>query len=222
MDYKEMIKQLYAVDKLHGCSQKDIDFVKNHFGTIPATVEDFWRNACRTSAIHHVQDQWITPDDFQKYDWLKNNDYLILLNENQGCCRAGIRKDDLDKNNPPVYVSMDDDEWILCTDTFSEFLEAALAYESVFSFTYCGEDGEDYEDFVYWITDEELKIIQSKLEKQPFILHGWMDIDFSFYSNAPDNMVVVMDCDEIQVIYGAASEKSHEKLMEVMEGIGEN
>ena len=222
MDYLEIIKHLYAVDKLHGYNEKELDFVKNHFGTLPQVVEDFWRTAGRTAAIHHVQDQWIKPDEFQKYDWLKDNDYLIILNENQGCCRAGIRKDDLEKNDPPVYVTMDDDEWTQCTDTTSEFLKAALAYEAVFTFTYCGEDGEDCEDFVYWITDEEFEIIQSKLEKQPFMLKGWMDIDFSFYSNAPDNMVVVMDCDDLQVIYGAASEESHERLMDVMEGLGEN
>ena len=34
-------------------------------------------------------------------------------------------------------------------------------------------------------------------------------------------MVVVMDCGDLEVIYGAASEKAYKKLMEVMEGLGE-
>lgn len=77
------------------------------------------------------------------------------------------------------------------------------------------------EDFVLWITEEELETIRSGLEKKPFELHGWLDMNMSFYSNAPDNMVVVMDCGELQIIYGAASEEDYQKLLEVMEGLGE-
>ena len=43
----------------------------------------------------------------------------------------------------------------------------------------------------------------------------------SFYSNASDNMAVVMDCGDLEVLYGAASEAGYKRLMEVMEGIGE-
>lgn len=43
----------------------------------------------------------------------------------------------------------------------------------------------------------------------------------SFYSNASDNMAVIMDCGDLEVLYGAAGEAGYEKLMEVMEGIGE-
>ena len=43
----------------------------------------------------------------------------------------------------------------------------------------------------------------------------------SFYSNASDNMVVIMDCGDLEMLYGASGEEGFEKLMEVMEGIGE-
>ena len=39
--------------------------------------------------------------------------------------------------------------------------------------------------------------------------------------DAPDNMAVIMDCGDLEVLYGAASEEGYGKLMEVMEGIGE-
>ena len=216
MDFLEiMIKQLYGVEELQGYEEKDIALVKKYFNPLPRTVEDFWRRAGRIEAIYHVQDHWIGPEEFRKWDWLKNNDYLILLNENQGCCRAGIRRSDLEEADPPVYVATDNQNWTLCAGTVSEFLQAALAYEAVFAFP-CSE-----EDFLFWITKEEQEMIQSKLEKKPYMLHGWVDMDMSFYSNAPDNMVVIMDCGDLEVIYGAASEESYKKLMEVMEGIGE-
>lgn len=215
MDFEEMIKQLYAVKELKGYTETEIAPVRAHFGALPRRVEEFWRRAGRTEAIYPVQDMWIKPEDFQKWDWLRDSDCLILLNENQGCCQAGIRREDLDKADPPVYVTTDDRSWSLCAETTSEFLQAALAYEAIFTHSFGPED------FVLWITEEELETIRSGLEKKPFELHGWLDMHMSFYSNAPDNMVVVMDCGELQIIYGAAGEEAYQKLLEVMEGLGE-
>ena len=101
----------------------------------------------------------------------------MILIENQGCCRVGIRRKDLTKKDPPVYVAAnktDDQKWTLCTGTFSEFLLAALAYEAIFAFPFCREE------LVYWLTEEELETVQSGLEKQPFGLHGWLEMDLSF------------------------------------------
>lgn len=215
MDFEEMIKHLYAVEELQGYAEIELAPVKACFGTLPRVVEDFWCRAGRTEEIYHVQDHWIRPEDFQKWDWLKKSDYLILLNENQGCCRAGIRRSDLDKSDPPVYVTTDDQNWKMCAGTTSEFLQAALAYEAIFTFSLGPED------FVLWLKEEELETVQAGLERNSFELHGWLDMDMSFYSNAPDNMVVIMDCGDLETIYGAASEESYKKLMEVMEGLGE-
>ncbi len=215
MDFLEMIKQLYSVEKVKGYAEHEINFVKELFGTLPQIIEDFWRIAGCTEELHYGQDHWITPDNFRKSSWLRDSDYLILLNENQGVCQAGIHKSDLEKTNPPVYVStVDGKNWTLCAKTASEFLQAALAYQAVFTFEYNPEA-------FFWFTQEEVQIVQSRLEKKLFELHGWIDIDLSFYSNAPDNMVVIMDCEDVQVLYGAASEKGYQKLMEVMEGLGE-
>ena len=73
----------------------------------------------------------------------------------------------------------------------------------------------------YWLTEEELKTVQSSLKKQPFGFHDWLEIDMSFYSNASDNIAVIMECGDLEVLYGAASEAGYKKLMEVMEGLGE-
>lgn len=88
---------------------------------------------------------------------------------------------------------INDHRWTMCAGTLSGFLRAALAYEAV----------------------------RSGLEKQPFRLSGWLGMDMSFYSNTPDNMAVVMECGDLEVLYGAASEAGYKKLMEVMEGLGE-
>lgn len=125
--------------------------------------------------------------------------------------------------DPPVYVTEDDKNWVLCAPTTREFLSAALAYEGVFTFEYNPEE-------FYWLTDEELWLIQSKLTKLPFEMTNWLcGMRITFYSNEPDNMVAVMDCGkgelhedgELQMLYGAASEVSYARLMSVLEGVGE-
>ena len=58
---------------------------------------------------------------------------------------------------------------------------------------------------MYWLTEEELEILRSGLEKQPFGLYGWLGMDMSFYSNAADNLAVVMDCGDLPSVWSAAT-----------------
>lgn len=215
LDILDMIKQLYATDQLYGYTETEIAKLKENTGALPDVLEQFWREAGATPQLHQGQDAWIRPSDFGKQDWLNDSEYLILLNENQGCCQAGIRRTELAEADSPVYVTMDRKNWKVCAGTISEFLKAALAYEAVFAFSYQSDD------FIRWLTEDELAVIQSGLERKTYELHGWIEMDMSFYSNAYDHMVVVMDCGDLEVIYGAASEKAYKKLMEVMEGLGE-
>ena len=215
MVLENIIRQLYAVDELQGYAEGEIHFLKELFGALPRVLEDFYRAAGNTEVIHHVQDSWMLPENFRKWKWLQTSDHMILLNENQGVCRAGIRREDLVLSDPPVYSTEDDKTWVICAPTTSEFLAAALAYESAFTFTYNPEE-------FYWLTGEEMEQIQSQLTKYPFELQSWIsDMKITFYSNEPDNLVAVMDCGDLQMLYGAASEVSYSKLMDVMEGIGE-
>ena len=82
----EMFKPLYAVYTLEGYTENEIAYLKELFGALPRVLEDYYRAAGRTKAFHCVQDTWMLPEHFQKWEWLREPDYLILLNENQGVC----------------------------------------------------------------------------------------------------------------------------------------
>ena len=212
---QDLAKNLYAVDKLQGCTEEEILFMKQKFGELPSVLEAFYRTVAKTEVLHHVQDHWILPEHFEKYSWLQEFDSLILINENQGVCQAGIRKEDLSQIDPPVYVKTDDNDWVLSASSTSEFLLAMLAYEASFFMEFCPEE-------FYWITEEEFSIIQAKMQKLPYEIHNWLyDMKVSFYSNDVDNIMAVMDCSgDLQILYGANSEDSYAKLMVVMDEIG--
>ena len=166
---------------------------------------------------HQRTDTWFFPEDFQRWDHLAQSGILPLLDENQYVCAAAILQKDLSLPDPPVYTRMAADEgpWVLSASTVSEFLEAALTYEAIWQLKYSAEE-------YYWLTDEELATVQAKLTKRPAILKNWMEMEVTFYSNRPDNLVVIMDVgDQYQALYGGATQESYAALLEVMEGLGE-
>ena len=219
MNVYELIKNLYGIDELAGYSDEDIAFLKERFGNLPEVLEDYYRKAGMTEALRHLQDEWILPEHYKNHNWLKEEkDFYILMNENQGVFQLGIRREDMNESNPPVYY-IDGESIIKYCDTLSEFLFCQSAYQSVFTFEYSPEE-------FYSITEDELKTVEQSLNKYPFELkNDEQDYPFnmSFYYNASDNLYVVMKYneDDMQVLYGAVTEKSFDKLEKVVGNLGE-
>lgn len=217
MELRQLIHDLYGIDQPQGCTEEEIDAVRDIFGALPATVEEFWRTFGRTKELTRTDDTWFFPEDFQRWDHLSQSGDLPLLDENQYVCEAAVLQKDLSLPDPPVYTRMAADEgpWVLSAPTVSKFLEAALTYEAIWQMDHSPEE-------FYWLTDEELAAVQAKLTKRAGVLRNWMEMDVTFYSNRPDNLVVVMDVgDQYQTLYGGATEESFAALLEVMEGLGE-
>lgn len=216
--FLEKIKPLYDADDLQGYTDADIELLRDRFGALPQVLEEYYRAAGRTRAFHEVnQDYWVLPEDYGLGESLRQTDYMILLEENQSVCHAGVRREDLSLPDPPVYYSADMENWIPCAQTTSEFLAAALAYEAVCDFEYSPEE-------FYWLTKEEVEYIRTSLTKFPYEMKNWIgEMKITLYQSEMDNMVAVMECgeDDFQMLYGAASEGSYNRLYAILEGIGE-
>ena len=223
MRYLETILPLYGSPAPEGCSEEEIAALRARFGALPAAVEDFYRTAARTRQFQWGQDTWILPEHYQSWTWLEKTGALILLNENQGVCQAGVKKEDLTLPDPPVYVTYKEDfsEWRLCAPSVSEFLAAALAYEAAFTHVApCSP-----EEF-YWFSPEETAKVRAELTRLPFSLLDWCsEMEITLYQNAPDNLLVLMDFGaedgEPQALYGAVTQESYQKLLAVVGGLGE-
>ena len=217
MELEKLICTLYSVDRLEGCTDQEINKARDFYGALPKVIEDFWRAAGRTKKLNVCSDDWLFPSFYEKWGWNGQSKDLLLLCENQYVCEAAILQKDLYFPDPPVYTRMAADEgpWRLSSSAASAFLEAALLYESVWQFDHSAEE-------YFRLTDEELTIVQSKLTKRPAVLKNWMEMEITFYSNRPENLLVVMNLgDEYQVLYGGAAAESYAALLEVMEGLGE-
>ena len=215
MNY-ELIKKLYGVEKLTGCDNSDIEKLKNIYGSIPKELEGFYRQAAKTEQLNQVQDTWIFPGNIEKNKWIHKppySDYLILMNENQGVFQLVIKKEDLVKDNPPVYVFDESDNTLnICADMLTDFLMGMLLYQSVFYMPYSPEE-------FFWYSDEEADITKNSLNKLPYKLQNWYSDCIEFYSNASDNMLYIMS-DDNQGTFGAMSKESYEKIYAVIGELG--
>lgn len=211
---KELGKTLYDTERLQGCSREEVEQLKELFGALPPVLEEFYLQAADTPIFHRVQDQWILPRHFQQWDWLRQEEHLILLEENQGICRAGIRREDLLQSDPQVYVNNGGKDWELCAYSTSEFLIAALTYEAFFTFPHV------FDDFLE-PSQQEMELLQGQLTRRPQGMEHWLDCtQLSFYSNAPDNLAFVIDTDGyLQLFFGGVSRQSYEQLYAVMQQI---
>lgn len=213
---QKMIQQLYAVQTVQGYAEQEIAYLKERFGTLPEVLELYYRTVGGTNACDAVQDIWIKPEHYKKWKWLQEIDNLVLLQENQGVCSAGIRKADLSLPDPPIYVTEDDGHRLPCAPSVSMFLCAALAYESVFAMPYSSEE-------FYWLEEEEISVLSSHVKKLPFSLRNWLCAEITLYQNMPDQMVAVMQYEDGSgcMLYGAASKVSYDQLHAILEDMGE-
>ena len=93
MELRQLVRDLYGVGQPQGCTEEEITAVREKFGALPAVVEDFWRTFGRTQRLNYTQDNWIFPEDYQKWKNLAEDDDLLLLNENQSVYLACVRRD---------------------------------------------------------------------------------------------------------------------------------
>ena len=217
-EFWDLIKTLFAVSRLHGCTSEEVNALKQRFGQIPQAVEEFYLTAGRTKEFQDGQDKFILPEHYKNYSWLEQVDGLVLLEENQGCCEAYIKKEDLALPDPPVYVSWEDGEAALCAASASGFLMAALAYEAAFTFEYAPED-------FYYVDGEDIEEFKSRLKQYPFKMQIWLcDTEITFYSNDPCNLVAALysesiEDDGLQLVYGAVTKEAYIKLERALEGV---
>ena len=105
MDY-DLLQKIYNIKSFVGYTDEEIKELKEGFESIPHTLYEIWKKCGKTSELfNHSNDPWVTLDFQRRYKWTrKTKGYFYILNENQGVYQVAIRRADMDKDDPPVYV----------------------------------------------------------------------------------------------------------------------
>ena len=119
-DYRELL-ELFDLTEPMGWSEDIIAALKAEYCSIPDTLEDYYRQCAGCDALaSNPAGDYLMPAD--KVGMYKDQGYYVFFSENQSVSFWGIKLEDMDKPDPPVYESYDRGEWFLTGDSLSKFL----------------------------------------------------------------------------------------------------
>ena len=201
------IKKLFHITEPNGFSIDQIQVVKDIFGNLPQVFIDYYTELGKIQNLNHTQDLLIVPERFQYY---KHDDYLIFYSENQKACVWGIHKDDLSKSNPSVYMSYDEKEWNLETETLTDFFTAMAFLQAGFALKYTAE-------CFYEIDDKALKFIDENYTNKGVSFKQWTE-GINFYGNHDDDVIILMSND--QIFYSSNTENHFLEMDKALSKLG--
>ena len=201
------IKKLYHITESNGFADSEMEVVKNIFGTLPQVFVDYYAELGKIQNLNHTQDLLIVPERFQYY---KHNDYLIFYSENQKACVWGIHKEDLSKSDPPVYMSEDEKDWNLETETLSDFFTAMAFLQAGFALKFPGNT-------FYELEEDELNFVRANFRNKGFSFKQWLG-GINFYGNYDDDVVIVQAGN--QLFYAADTKEHFVALDKALSGLG--
>lgn len=202
-----IIKKLYGITETNGFAENEIQVIQDIFGNLPKVFIDYYAELGKIENLNHTQDLLIVPERFQYY---KQDDYLIFYSENQRACVWGIHKDDLSNPNPPVYMSYDEQEWNLETETLTDFFTAMAFLQAGFALQFPS-------NVFYEVEQHELDFISQNFSNKGVSFTQWLE-GIKFYGNHDDDVIIVMSNN--QVFYAANSEKHFLELDDVLSKLG--
>lgn len=202
------IKKLFGITEPNGFKNDEIEVVKDVFGQLPKVFIDYYIELGKIQNLNQTQDSLVIPERFQFYN---HNDYLIFYTENQHACVWGIHKDNLSNPNPPVYMSYDEKEWNLETETLTGFFTAMAFLQASFALKFTAE-------CFYEIDNEGLNFIVENYKNKGVSFKNWAD-GINFYGNYDDDVIVVMNNN--QLFYSSNTEEDFLAMDKVLSTIGE-
>lgn len=223
MDY-ELLRRLYDIDSFVGYTDDEIREMSEGFDQIPAALMDFWKTCGNTGGLFTgSNDLWIDLEFRRNSYWLKADpkDYYYLIDENQHCYQAGIRREDMALPDPPVYIvePLQGDktrEVGKAEENLSSFLMGMLLYEASLS---AGPFKYFYEDFI-WFDEDDIAKIDKKLKKYPYHVYNWYSDRIDIYTMNEEALLYIMQGDEPNGTYSAKTEEALRKMGELIGEIG--
>jgi len=201
------IKKLFGITEPNGFTENEIQVVKDIFGDLPAVFVDYYTELGKIQNLNQTQDLLIVPERFQ---YFKHNDYLIFYYENQRACVWGIHKDDLSKRNPPVYMSYDEKEWNLETETLTDFFTAMAFLQAGFALEFPSNT-------FYEIEPNDLDFIIKNYSDKGVSFKQWLE-GIQFYGNHDDEVIIITGGN--QMFYSSNTENHFLEMDKVLSKLG--
>lgn len=200
----EVIRKLFNINQDCGFSESDINNACKKHGNLPSVLQEYYRQLGNYKHINQSQNNLCLPNDL-----IDTKEYLIFYKENQYVAQWAIKKSDLNKDNPPVYCSCDENEFKLESENLLGFLYAMAFFQAAsWGLEYCSED-------LYMISEEQVKIIRNRYKKIDYELHQWMKI--SYYGNYEDEVICMIENSYYDMLYASSNQQHFNEMKEFMD-----
>jgi hypothetical protein len=213
------IRALWAIDELCGFSDERIAEFQTRWGQVPAVLWRYYAEFGAHRGMNHSQDNLVAPDT--PPGWIRSSGYQDVYWENQGVFTCAIRSDQAQLDDPPVWVTHDEKEWLLESAALSDFLVAMAFYQAGFGLPYSGR-------YLALLTSAETKMLRQRFPLQcvPLLLGTWK---VEVRGIQPDDAIVLLnteDCGEgdgdgIQFCYASGSPDHFAELDAALKDVGE-
>ncbi len=210
--YSELLK-LFKVEKPLGYSVEEVNEAKETVGGLPLELEKFYLYCGKSPELQHLQDELMLPD---KYPAFLDLDYIVFFDEDQGVCQAAVKKSDIALPDPPVYTSVGDGEWALSSPHVSEFLIAMFDYQASIYLEFNPEE-------FYFIAPEEKAKIEQMFPKLGGFNNWLYDWNITVYGENGGRIALMEPPggDDIQMNIAANNEEEFDRMIKLLDGIGE-
>ena len=183
------------------------------WGTVPAVLDYYYATLGRAPALNHTQDDLLSPTVAGGFDELP--DHRPFYRENQGACLWALRRDELEKDDPPVWGSADRQQWWQETPCLSVFLQTMAHLQAIFALEYRSEG--------FQLLDAAARaIVEAHYHRRTLGLNHWLD-GVAIYGNRDQETIVLLEANgpNPQMKYAAATAHRFAKLAERLESLGE-
>jgi hypothetical protein len=196
------IKSLLGLNSSNGFSEDEIANMLNPLGSLPKILIDYYSELGNYD-FNYWQDDLTKPTG-EKFPWIYEynysikNKYVIICCENQGVCFAGIKKEDLLQDNPPVYFSFDRKDWKLGCNNLFNYIHCFVYYNVVCCLDYNG---------YFEISNNGVNFIRSNFKNKNITVNNWgVDGKIEFYGDYDDTIIQLVSegC-----LYYASNNKEH-------------
>ena len=127
------IRELYDIsDNSFGLSESEIlDCELRLSITLPNILREYYLQLGDNKKLNQTQNFLLLPNKI----YFDQSDHLIFYRENQGNSIWGIKREELNIENPQVYISYDNNNWTF-ENRLLDFLTAMAYLQSIFAFQF--------------------------------------------------------------------------------------
>lgn len=199
MDFSA-IRQLFEVyDNAYGYTEEELAAQEHRLNIkLPAALRAYYTGLGKHKEMNQTQDRLILPEQLH----VDRSGRMVFYAENQFVAAWGILLADMELDNPPVYVSYDDEHWQEEGSTVTEFLISMAYLQAIFAFRFAAN--------IAGASADTIALVKRHWKKVEGTVSIWQ---VAFYQNTKEEILALMQSPDQTDLFIAA--KSAEKLIEM-------